>query len=213
MEFERNQLEPISRVAVEQKSPIEASAAGRFEVAQMMYQRQELTTHEFLQVLRTGDLETKWRPEKIQERLIKEENEALRSGQSVVVMLSDPHHMHIQRHLAELATQTARGDQQLVSGIMEHVQEHMRLWREANVVAPGLLAVLGVPDPPPMQPPGLPGPPPQPSMGPPAAGPSPSVPGVPRRPGAPASGPLSPAMPQTAPNPGTGIPDAEGDPQ
>lgn len=222
MEFERAQLEPIDRVVVEQKSPLEASAAGRFEIAQLAYQKDHLTFHEFLQVVRTGDIDSKFRPERIQEALIKRENEQLREGKEVIVMLSDRHHEHIQRHLSELATPEVRFQREFVDGVMKHVQEHMQTWQTAQARAPGLLEVLGVP-PPPQQPgqqqPTQGGPPqngqagpPQPPPGmPPAPGMS-GVPGEIRAPGAPGSAPNAPAIPQPPPNPLTGRPDVEGGP-
>lgn len=218
MEFERSQLEPIDRVVVEQKSPLEASAAGRFEIAQMAYQKGDISLQEFVQIIRTGDLDSKYRPERLNEALIKRENEELREGRPVIVMLSDRHPDHIQRHLRELDMPEARTNKGLVNHIMEHVREHMVVWQSAQAKAPGLLEVLGVPPPPQQpgqQPPGAPqgngqaGPPQPPPGMPPAPGMS-AVPGEQRAPGAPGSAPNAPAMPQPPPNPLTGRPDVGG---
>ena len=209
--FRKEQIETVDRFTVELQSPIENNAAGRMELARMAWEKGEITLEEFIHMARTGEFGEKWTAERMQRRLIREENETLRAMEPATVGITDHHPRHMQEHAAILSSRAARESPELVQHVMAHIQEHMMVWREMEVQAPGLSAVLGIPPPPPppgMGPPGPGGPPP----GPPGVeGP----PGVPPGPEPPQSGPNDAALPvdpstgemaPVPPPPGAGAP-------
>lgn len=194
IDFEKGQLEGVDRFVVELQGAMESNAAGRFEIASQMYARDHLTPEEFLHVIRTGDFTEKWKAPKEERSLIREENEALSSLQPVQALVTDMHPRHIQEHAAVLKNRASRFNPDIAAAVQAHITEHMGLWSQMD---PGMMAVLGIPPPPSMEPPAPPGGP-----TPPSGGPSGLPPGPPGPPGGGAmAGPPPPNLPI---NPETG---------
>lgn len=163
--FTGDSLKQIDRVIVEQVNAVSKTTAGRMELANNLLTSGLLTRPgQYLEVIETGTLQPILETEVTESMLIQQENEALRSGQPVLTMITDIHGEHIRGHKEVLADPEARKDPALVQAVTEHIQEHLNLARSSD---PFLLAILkkqDMPPPPvPQGPPGTMGPPPGPS--------------------------------------------------
>jgi hypothetical protein len=150
-EWKGEDIAGVSRVAVEITNPILSTSQGKLELAREMANRINpdgtpwITRDEFLQVMRTGRFEPVFQHTISQVRLIKRENEALRSGKPAPVLWSDEHHKHIPEHMAELADPLKRMDVAAVEACKAHVMEHDRVWAETSMMNPSLLQAAGIP--------------------------------------------------------------------
>lgn len=101
------------------------TTAGRSEMAQNLIQMGLIQTPEqYFSVLNSGNLETMTEGPTKKLQLIKAENEALVSGKDVIVIAIDDHEMHIAEHISVLSDPTLRFDNELVTRVLAHIQEH-----------------------------------------------------------------------------------------
>lgn len=171
-------LDPINRIVVDMGNPAARTAAGRLQIADNLLQQGLIRRPEqYLEVLSTGRLEPMIESEQSQLLLIKAENEALKEGRPVSVLLTDDHALHIKEHLCILDDPETRSRPEIVLALLSqegqpgHIQEHLNMWR---TMPPDLAQMLGrmAPPPPPAASPhpggeaGGGGPPPPPSVGP-----------------------------------------------
>lgn len=193
LELDSKQLSGVDRVLVEIGNPLQQTAAGRFELAQLYMQIPGLvkTPEQLAAVVDTGRLDPLTMDLSNQLLLISQENEALAAGEVVVVMLTDDHRLHVREHPGVGASTEARRDPKVMAALQAHIAEHIKILRETD---PAILEALGqAPLAPPIAPPGAPGAPPSPggdvSMAPPPA---------------PADAAASVSMPSMPTNPQTG---------
>jgi hypothetical protein len=156
-EFTSNDLESISRVSMEQTNALSKTIAGRLQLAEKLSERGLIdNAKEYLTVLQTGQLEPIIEGTQAQLLNIRAENEALRNGHNVAALVTDNHQDHIQEHLSLLSSPEARQNPEIVANVMQHVSEHLQLWRTAD---PAILFITGqqpapqamMPPPPPQQ--------------------------------------------------------------
>lgn len=202
-EFSGPALQGVDRVLVEIGNPLQQTAAGRMELAQLYNGAGFTKTPEQLAaVVETGRLDPLTQNLSNQLLLIAQENDALARGENPPVSLFDDQRLHLLEHPAVSASLEARADPKVMAALQAHCDEHIRILRETD---PAILAVLGQqPLAPPGQPPGAP-----PDVGaavapPPAPGDAPAdvnMPGLPTNPatgepaGAVAGLPPTPAVP------------------
>jgi len=103
----------------------------------------------YFSVLQNGRLDSILDPVQRQLMLIAQENESLSSGINPPVLVTDNHAMHIQEHKQLLDSPEARGNSELVSVVLEHMQEHIRQLQTGD---PNLFGILGIQPLPPSQP-------------------------------------------------------------
>lgn len=142
VDFLGSDVSEINRVVVNIASPLEQTVPGRMQIAQDLIQAKLLTKpQEYLNVIKTGNLDPLIEGDHAQLILIRSENESIASGQPVSAMVTDDHSLHIREHKAILATPEARTDPALVQLATEHMMEHIRFLSDP-MIAP-LLSVLG----------------------------------------------------------------------
>lgn len=193
-EFTGADLEALDGVTVEQAPAISKTTAGNIQIADNLLQAQMLTrAEEYLQVVRTGNLDPLIEDDSAALLLVRRENESLLQGKPHMAHVAEHHANHIRGHLSLLSSPEAKADPDLVTRTLEAVQEHLALWREAD---PALLMLTGQQPPPPPAGMGMPGAPVPPG------GPAPEGQGAApmQNPEAPAPGmPAMPSLPQGAP--------------
>jgi len=150
--FKAEDLKDINRVRVTVANPLSKTTAGRLEMANNLLQMGIIKTAEhYLTIVNTGSLDVATEGEQSELLLIKKENEAMMEGKRVPVTAIDEHILHIKEHRAVLADPDLRTDQELVSVVLDHIQEHINALK---TVDPGLLQIIGQQPLPPDQPPG-----------------------------------------------------------
>lgn len=140
-QFNNDDLQSISRVAVDVGNSMMSTAAGRWQVAENLSQMGLITTPEhFLEILNTGSLSAATSGLTNELDVIRAENEALLYGNPIIAISIDKHAMHIREHRDVLSDPNSRFDVDLVERTLAHIQEHITLMRETD---PALLAIYG----------------------------------------------------------------------
>lgn len=217
--FSADRLKGVRRVKVELANPILRTLQGKAQIADNMLERYGaavIPPERYFALLETGRLDDLDPSALVKHKAIaRRENEALRSGQPVQVLITDHHECHIAEHLDCINDESVRlgGDPLVIKAMSAHLAEHGVQWVMATQTNPALLAATGqrpAPMPAPMgAPPGAPG------EGPPAPGGAPQPPDggpvVPPPPGPMDAAPQSmpggadmPGMPSMPANPMTG---------
>jgi hypothetical protein len=139
-EFTGENLKGIDRVVVEEVSAVSRTTAGRMQLAENLLNSGLITRpEEYLTLVETGSIEPLLQSRTTETMLVRQENEALRDGDSIVAIMTDLHGDHIRGHKEVLADPEMRKDPELVMRVLNHIQEHMDLLRSAD---PALMAVL-----------------------------------------------------------------------
>lgn len=153
----------VDRVMVEIGNPLQQTAAGRLELAQLFITIPGLVrTPEQIQALvDTGRLDPMTEALSNQLLMISEENEALAEGTAVPVTLTDDHRLHLKEHPGVGASMEQRLNDKVMEALQAHIAEHIKILRETD---PAILLAIGqqplAPAGPPGMPPGPGGPPP-----------------------------------------------------
>lgn len=137
--FKGDDLEGINRVMVDIGNPLTRTVAGRINIAEQLIQQGLIQNpQQYIEVLTTGRIEPMYESELAELNLIRAENESLSSGDGdVPAIRTDNHAMHIQEHLAVLATPEARKDPARVNAVLDHIAEHERLQMEVQQMGIG----------------------------------------------------------------------------
>jgi hypothetical protein len=154
------ELANIDRVVVEQTSSLSKTHAGKMEIANNLLNSGLIrNAREYITVVATGNVDTLYESEMSEILLVKAENEDLRDHKMPIVLIIDDHKLHFLEHRSILANPDARKDAQLITMVLEHVQEHINMNMQVQQSNPALLAMMGEqPLPMPMQPMGMPQP-------------------------------------------------------
>lgn len=148
LEFTGKDLADIDRVTVDLGNPLARTTAGKVQMAEDLLKAGLIDAEQYIQVMKTGNLETATEGKQAELLHIRDENERLVEGQEVVALATDAHALHIHEHKVVLASTEARKQPDLVRRATEHIMAHINLLRQTD---PGLLAVLGEkPIPPPL---------------------------------------------------------------
>jgi hypothetical protein len=215
LEWNGDELKPIDSVMVSVGNPLEQTAPGRFQLAQMYLQMNVLKTPQDLQqVVETGRLEQATESVRAEELNIAEENDELHQGNPSQVHWSDNHLLHCAKHLCVMQYADARQNPGTLQAWQTHIWQH---YVEYYGLPPGMAPtvdpmypqririLLGQQPPMPALPPGAPAGAPPPGHGPPhgappGKGPLPPAVAPPAQPGLPKS-PVT-GEPPMAPPPG-----------
>lgn len=215
-EFQASDLQDIESVSVQLVNPMIQTPAGKMAMADALMKTGLIKdAQQYIGVYTEGDLPQLYRRQETQLKLIKQENEAILSGQVPEVAITDNHVAHILEHTQVFDNIEARlnpNAPHVVAGLA-HVQKHMNklLGGQDPVtgaiegpINPVLAGIIGDPTLPPGTPSMLQMPPPMPTgpVNPPPPNGQPNVPrGTPNgQPRQPQSAPGQPAQPsQTMP--------------
>jgi hypothetical protein len=139
-EFSSKDIQDVNRVVVDVGNALTQTSAGRLEIANNLLQQGLITSAEkYISVLATGNLEVLIENEFNENLLIKDENERLINGESIIAIALDKHDLHIREHRAVLASQEMRRDTDLVQRTLAHIQEHIDLLKNTD---PALLMAI-----------------------------------------------------------------------
>ena len=145
-QFSKNDIKDVDRVVVDVGNPLTRTTAGRVNIADNLLSAQMVETpQQYLQVLTTGKLEPLIEGKQAELMLIRSENESMGENKTVVAIATDNHLLHIMEHKCVLASPESRMDTNIVTVTMNHIMEHLKLWRESD---PAMLAALGQQTPP-----------------------------------------------------------------
>jgi hypothetical protein len=179
-------LNSISSIVYEMVNPVSQTLGGRMQLAQDLITNGMITSpRQYLTVVETGNLDALTSPDEDTNLLILEENEWLSEGKEVTPVITENHANHIKAHMSVIASPESKQDQTIVSAVLQHIQDHLKVWQDASMNNPAILLATGQQPLPPPPMPGGPGPmPPQggpqgpqgPSNGPKPAGPPPTNP-------------------------------------
>jgi len=188
--FTGESLKPVRRVEIEMGNALQRTTSGRLQLAEMLSDRQMLSTPEaFISVVTTGRHEPVTEGPSKEFNNIKSENEWLANGKVPLVIRIDNHAMHIAEHAGVLSSPETRNNPQIVAATLEHITMHET---EMAAAMPQPVGPDGVPLPP----------------GPAPGGPGdvPANPPVPSPPGPAGASEQLAGMPSMPVNPGTGEP-------
>lgn len=175
-EFSSKDLMNIDRVIVEAGNPLMQTVAGKMELAQTMLQAGFIKMpDELLSVINTGNLQPLIQGKSAELLQLAQENEMLKEGQPVMVIITDDHVLHINEHKCVLADPAARNDPNIQAAALKHLQDHID-----NLKSPGYQELLGLMGQPAL---GAPQQPQGPGAMPKAPGPNGAVQGQPQIPG------------------------------
>lgn len=143
--FRAEELNEITRVAVKVVPAILKTLGGKMEIADKLLER-GLIKHaqDYFAVLETGSLSPVFKSPVDELTLIKSENERMRRGEQVHVLVTDNPYLHIQEHKCELDTD-ARDDPAYTQRVLAHIQEHYRVANQMSLQTPDMCAAMGWP--------------------------------------------------------------------
>lgn len=140
-EFKGDDLSLVNRVVVDIGNPLAKTTAGRVEMAEQLLQMGAIKTPEhYFSVINTGQLNVMTESTQSQLFLVKAENERMVEGNQVFALWNDEHALHIKEHSTVLSDPELRFDQNLVSMVSNHIQEHVNLLKNTDA---NLLMILG----------------------------------------------------------------------
>ena len=144
--FKSDDIDSISRVAVDVGNALMQSTAGRAQVAENLLQMGLIdNVDKYLMVLNTGNLDYLTDGKIDNLNLIKSENEAMIRGIPQQAIWSERHSMHIKEHMEVLNDTELKKDPELVQLVLTHVQEHVNLLRQTDPVILGMIGEQPVP--------------------------------------------------------------------
>jgi len=144
-EFTGDDISTVNRVIVDVGNPLAHTTAGRVQMAEtlMKMKPDQFSIDQYIQVIRTGSIDTMTEDLNDEILLIRDENEKLVSGDSVVIaIITDEHVQHIKGHKGVLGDTDLRHDKELVSRVLTHIQEHINQLKNGD---PDLLQLLSEP--------------------------------------------------------------------
>lgn len=151
-QFTADDLSEINRVVVEQANALSKTVAGRVQLADTLLEKGMIeNAKQYLAVVNTGQLDPATENPQFRLLNIRAENEEMRNGKDVQAVMTENHADHIKEHSILIENPDAKQDPELTSRVLDHIQEHLDLWRSAD---PAILMITGQqPPPPPLAPP------------------------------------------------------------
>jgi len=163
--FTGEDVNQVQRVAIELGNPLQRTTAGKVQIADSLLEKGMIKTpQQYLQVMETGNLDPLVEGPEAELDLIRGENELMMEGQfdKVRVLVGDAHLLHVQEHKCLLSNPLVRSDENIVAGILAHIQEHKELyetqdpfWSQISGEPPSPQAQAPQPDPMAMPPEGV----------------------------------------------------------
>lgn len=151
-EFKSEDIRDIKRIIVDVGNPLANSISGRVSIADNLLQYQLLKSpDEYINIINTGNLRAATEDTVKESLSIRNENEFLMNGQPAIASILDNHQKHINSHKSLLADPLVRTQNNLSQAVLAHIDEHLNLWKNADVAL--LFATNQQPLPQPMMPP------------------------------------------------------------
>lgn len=144
-EYKKADIADIKRVTVQQTNALSKTISGRLEIANQVMQMPPEQAKVYMSILNTGQLPAEWQTHNSVMN-IKAENENLQNGRPVRAVVTENHATHIQHHMEVVENPEAKNDNDLMTRTLEHIQEHLNLWRAMGA---DLLMITGQNPPPP----------------------------------------------------------------
>jgi hypothetical protein len=129
--FTGEDVNQVQRVAIELGNPLQRTTAGKVQIADSLLEKGMVKTpQQYLQVMETGNLDPLVEGPEAELDLIRGENELMMEAkfEQVRVLVGDAHLLHVQEHKCLLSNPLVRSDEQIVAGILAHIQEHKELY-------------------------------------------------------------------------------------
>lgn len=190
--FTKDDLQSIDRVVVDLGNGMSRTTSGRLQIGDNLLDKNMIQTpQEYIQVLNTGNLDPMIQGKQASLDAISQENEMLLDGKPVMAIVGEPHNLHMQEHMPLLANPDIKMNEQLVKNVVDHIQQHMNLYKTQDPLWSIMSGEPPAPQPPP--------PPPQQQGGQPHPGLPPAMQAAPQdQNGQPIAQPPLPPMPSAA---------------
>ncbi len=119
----------VARVVAENVNPMSKTIAGNREEAEFLVQQGMITSpDDYFTVRTTGQLDALIADKLLRNNLMAQENEQLLNGNAQVpVLVTDPHDLHIAKHLTLLDSPKVRMSSPIVEVVLNHIQQHRDL--------------------------------------------------------------------------------------
>lgn len=144
-EFKRDDLMAIDRVVCDIGNALQRTTSGKVQIAEWLMDKGLIKRPEQLfRVLDTGRLDPIYKADTAQLQCIAQENERMREGKPVMVYFTDNPMLHIQEHMAVMASHDVRTNPKIAEAVGAHIREHIKVWRNTD---PDLLGAMGFPVP------------------------------------------------------------------
>ena len=128
--FKGEDLSEISRVIVDVSNPLTKTVAGRVNMADNLLQYGEITPDQYINVIKTGNLDVATDGIVHEQMNIQRENEYMLMGKMPRTVGIDQHLEHIKGHRGVIADPFIRENDELVGIVLGHIQEHIDLLKE-----------------------------------------------------------------------------------
>ncbi len=139
-EFSNQDLMGINKVVVDSANALTKTQAGKVEIANNLLQTGLIKTPEqYIQVLTTGTIDPILESNQSQNLLIKDENEWLLEGKTVIAIMTDNHSEHVINHATVLNSPEARLQPQVIQNVLNHIQEHINLSKTQDPILAAML--------------------------------------------------------------------------
>ncbi len=146
-QFNKNDIEKIKRISIQQVNALSKTVAGRMEMATQAMKLPPERVEEYLAIANDGQLPLSMQNSNPIQN-IRAEGERLIKGEDVKVILTEDHENHILEHRRLIENPETKKDPKAVISTLKHIEEHIRVSRSMD---PALRAILGQKELPPMQ--------------------------------------------------------------
>ena len=147
-EFKGQDLEPIRKIRATIGNPLSKTTAGKIELAEKLLQSNQITAPEYIDVIRTGNLDRPLDFETAQKTYMLSENESLLRGQQPTIAALDNHPDHMKTHQILLFNPDVRNDPVIRQNVENHLMQHADQFEAMATGNPTLLALaIGAPIP------------------------------------------------------------------
>lgn len=153
-EFSNKDIDQIDRVTINIGNPLTQTPEGKMEMANLYKDFGFITSPQDLgEVLQTGNLKVMTQGPHAEMMSIYKENELLSQGKKCKALKTQNHPLFIKEHMVilsnpELVNSSEPGslNDQIVQNTLEHIQEHITLWKQLSQEDPELCALLNIPN-------------------------------------------------------------------
>lgn len=153
-EFSNKDIDMIDRVTINVGNPLTQTPEGKMEMAQLYKDFGFINTpQDIAEVLQTGNLKTMTQGPHAEMMSIYKENELLSQGKKCKALLTQNHPLYIKEHMVILSNpdlvnteQPGSLNDQIVQNTLEHIKEHIALWKQLSQEQPELCALLNIPN-------------------------------------------------------------------
>jgi len=140
-QWQGEDIDQLDRVVVKRVSAFSRTTSGKLEIANNLLEAGFIKDPEqYIGVLKTGNLDVMTEAPRARALLIRAENERLRDGQPVRMLVTDPHALHIQEHLTVLDDPNTRENPEITEIVLAHIREHIDALQTTD---PSLLMMTG----------------------------------------------------------------------